>query len=555
LSTNSLENLDNKSNRWSDEATINDQSESGFLLFLINRNLIDSIAADRARQLSISSNKPLVLVIIEFGFLEDDVLVESLCAFTSLPRFNVNEIEDAFLQDQSLSRSFLLNNHICPFSQNDKSIKIAISNPLFTQAAKAIAFALSLDLLLFVATPSEIDKLIVNSFETTTEQLISTELPLSETDKERLRDFASDAPIIKLLNLIVLRAVEAKASDIHIEPFEDRTRIRFRVDGVLRSFQEIDKSAYLGVVSRVKILSHLNIAESRLPQDGRMQLAVRGRNVEFRVATSPSVNGEAVVLRLLDRNSKILGLEELGFATETISRIDNVLRQPNGMFLVSGPTGSGKTTTLYAALLRLNNPTRKIFTIEDPVEYQIKGVTQINIRPQIGLDFAHVLRSVLRQDPDVILVGEIRDRETAQIAVQASLTGHLVLSTIHTNSSAATITRLRNLGIENHLIASSIRAVLAQRLVRRSCAQCSPTNPASTCKHCDSTGFSGRTTLSEHLEFDSIVTGAVSAGENETRIASNLTRQRADTLQQSGDRLVRLGVTMRAEIDRVLITS
>jgi general secretion pathway protein E len=570
LSTHRLENLDTESASLARRLELTDDTESelDFLSFLTGNQQLDQFAADRIKQIAFSSSKPIPFVIVEFGFMEDDVVAQQICAFCEFPRFQISAAKEAISLDSSIDKKYLQLNHMCPIAIDENTVTVAVSNPLRPQAANAMAFALAKHLVLSVATNSEIEKLTAEIFEEFNPSTVATlsEMPLSEIDKERLRDFASDAPVIKLLNSIVLRAAESKASDIHIEPFEDRTRIRIRVDGVLRNLQDIDKSTYLGIVSRVKILAKLNIAENRLPQDGRMQFAVRGRNIEFRVATSPSVFGEAVVLRLLDRSSKILGLEELGFPSETISRIDNVLRQPNGMFLVSGPTGSGKTTTLYAALLRLNDPSRKIFTIEDPVEYQINGVTQIHTKPHIGLDFAQVLRSVLRQDPDIILVGEIRDKETAQIAVQASLTGHLVLSTIHTNSSSATITRLRNLGLDDHLLASSLRAVLAQRLVRRVCSFCSTSNQMSDsivhshtrqndCKICGASGYSGRTTLSEFLDISETVAETISNGGSEFSIAAQLSEQGAESLQQSGSRLVRTGQTTSEEVLRVLVTS
>ena len=295
--------------------------------------------------------------------------------------------------------------------------------------------------------------------------------PLEE-DAERLKDLASEAPVIRLVNQIIARAVETQASDIHIEPFEDALRVRYRYDGVLHEAESQPPRLAAAITSRIKIMARLDIAERRLPQDGRIRLAVRGQDVDFRVSTVASMYGETVVLRVLDRSAVVFDYARLGLSERVVARLSQALHLPNGIVLVTGPTGSGKTTTLYTGLLSLNSVTRKVVTVEDPIEYQLRGINQIQVKPQIGLTFASLLRSILRQDPDVIMVGEIRDLETAQIAVQAALTGHLVLSTLHTNSAAASITRLRDMGLEDYLITAVLRGVLAQRLLRRLCPDC-----------------------------------------------------------------------------------
>jgi len=344
-----------------------------------------------------------------------------------------------------------------------------------------------------------------------------------EEDAERLKDLASEAPVIRLVNQIIARAVETQASDIHIEPFEDRLRVRYRYDGVLHEAESPPGRLQAAITSRIKIMSRLDIAERRLPQDGRLKLAVRGQEVDFRVSTVPSLYGESVVLRVLDRNAVEFNFAKLGMPPGPTAKLLHALDLPNGIVLVTGPTGSGKTTTLYTGLLNLNSIVRKIFTVEDPIEYQLTGITQIQVKPQIGLTFANLLRSILRQDPDIIMVGEIRDLETAQIAVQAALTGHLVLSTVHTNSAAATITRLRDMGLEDYLITAVLRGVLAQRLVRRLCQQCKRPAEAPAemierfgldkratelpirlwhpvgCPHCRQTGYRGRMAIAEFL--------------------------------------------------------
>jgi general secretion pathway protein E len=336
---------------------------------------------------------------------------------------------------------------------------------------------------------------------------------------------ASDAPVVRAVNSLIARASEAQASDIHIEPTESAIKVRFRVDGALRDEETLPAHLKSALVSRIKVMSGLNIAERRLPQDGRLRLAVRGQEIDFRVATSPTIHGEAVVLRILDRSNLALEFDKLGFDEELLVRYRRVLAQPHGILLVTGPTGSGKTTTLYASLATLNTSERKILTIEDPIEYRLAGINQVQVKPQIGLDFAAALRSFLRQDPDVMMVGEIRDLETAQVAIQSALTGHMILSTLHTNTAASSVTRLLDMGVEPFLITSTLNAVLAQRLVRRLCPQCRTAtvlsreaiaslglDPATMdgmkfykphgCDACSNTGFRGRIALFELLEMD-----------------------------------------------------
>jgi general secretion pathway protein E len=345
--------------------------------------------------------------------------------------------------------------------------------------------------------------------------------PASEDDVRRLEDMASEAPVIRLVHDLITRAVEAQASDIHVEPREDSVRVRYRIDGVLATVETLPLSLRAAVTSRIKIMANLNIAERRLPQDGRVKPTVRGKPIDLRISTMPTMLGESVVLRILDRSSVELDFVRLGFHGSMLETFTGLLAQPNGIILVTGPTGSGKTTTLYTALNRLNKADSKLFTVEDPIEYQLAGASQIQVQPKIGLTFAHALRSILRQDPDIIMVGEIRDLETAQMAIQASLTGHLVLSTLHTNSAAASLTRLMDMGVDDYLLASTLTGVLAQRLVRRLCGKCAAREEAPPpfiekrlggrregldglrrkvgCQACRQTGYAGRTTISELL--------------------------------------------------------
>jgi general secretion pathway protein E len=533
--------------------------ERAFVEFLTEQGLLDDYGRSRLLTAMLSSRQKLTTIILELGLFEENVLFDQLAAFLDFERIDFSRHAKDEIDLEAFDVDFLKRAELFPVFMTEEEIGLATANPLDLSTARSLAYVHGRHLRVYVANPSPL-RAMLNSlgFEGDAKQQdrnTETEALLVESDAERLRDIASDAPIVRLLSRIVASAVERCASDIHIEPFEDRTRIRIRVDGVLQTQDVIDKGHHLGLISRIKVLSKLNIAEQRLPQDGRIRLAVRGKDIDFRVATSPSMAGESVVLRILDRSDVALDLAALGFPEDVSRQLRQMLQQPNGIILVTGPTGSGKSTTLYAALQLLNTPEVKIFTVEDPVEYQIKGISQIAVKPQIGLDFAHVLRSVLRQDPDIIMIGEIRDAETAKIAVQASLTGHLVLSTLHTNSAAAAITRLRNLGVDDFLLASSLRGVMAQRLVRRSCQVCSKArklNNAASCNHCGSTGYRGRTVVHELLSVGAKIAETIGKGQSDVEILALAKRDGMQDLTTAGQNLVSRGVTTLDELLRVL---
>jgi general secretion pathway protein E len=395
-----------------------------------------------------------------------------------------------------------------------------------------------------------------------------------QEDVDHLRDLASEAPVIKLVNLIMSRAVQSRASDIHIEPFEDRLAVRYRVDGILVDAESPPRRLHAAVVSRVKIMAKMNIAERRLPQDGRMRLQMEGKELDLRISTVPTIYGESVVMRILDRSSIRLGLKDLGFADDTRERFEAMIRRPHGILLVTGPTGSGKTTTLYAALHEINSTEKKIITIEDPVEYQLPGVNQIQVKPKIGLSFANGLRSIVRQDPDVIMVGEIRDAETAEIAIHSALTGHLVLSTLHTNDAPGAITRLLDMGIENYLASSCLIGVLAQRLVRRLCPHCRVADlvapevrataagrrgPGSLarawkgqgCPECGYAGYYGRIGIYELLALDEEIQQLILARADANVIRKAAIGRGMTTLREDGWLKVLDGVTAIPEVIRV----
>jgi len=364
---------------------------------------------------------------------------------------------------------------------------------------------------------------------------------------EDLLESADDAPIIRMLNALLSQAARDGASDIHIEPFERHSSVRFRVDGGLREVVQPNRALHAALISRLKIMALLDIAEKRLPQDGRISLRLGQRAIDVRVSTLPSAHGERAVLRLLDKSGARLSLESIGMQGPTLQRFEHLIAQPHGIVLVTGPTGSGKTTTLYAALQRLDAAHSNIMTVEDPIEYELPGVGQTQVNPKIDLDFAKALRAILRQDPDIIMIGEIRDHETAQIAVQASLTGHLVLATLHTNDAVSAVTRLTDMGIEPFLLSSSLLGVLAQRLVRKTCTACQ----GSGCAVCGHTGYQGRTGIFELLSVDEPLRGLIHNRASESDMHRQAQRNGLGSLREDGERLVALGLTSREELLRV----
>ena len=374
---------------------------------------------------------------------------------------------------------------------------------------------------------------------------------------EDLLDEQNDAPIIRMINVILTQAVKAAASDIHIEPFEQSSVVRFRVDGTLRDVVRPRRELHAALISRIKIMATLDIAEKRLPQDGRITLRIGGKQLDVRVSTLPTGHGERAVLRLLDKEAGRLDLTHLGMNAETLRRFDVMVHQPHGIVLVTGPTGSGKTTTLYAALGRIDTSTTNVLTVEDPIEYDIDGIGQTQVNARIDMSFARALRSILRQDPDVIMIGEIRDLETAQIAVQASLTGHLVLATLHTNDSVAAVTRLIDMGVEPFLLASSLVGVAGQRLVRKLCLECRKPDPVAGgwrpvgCVACGRTGFQGRTGIYELLAVDDEIRAQIHRGSSEAEIRAGALAHALVPMREDGKRWVASGVTSEDEVIRV----
>jgi len=498
---------------------------------LVDSGAIDRRTLDRARRVAAETGARLDQVLTQLGLVSDRGLAEALAQLIAAPLVGAADYPDAPLFHDRLKPKFLRRVRAMPIAASDDRATLAMADPLDAFTRNAISAALGRHIAVAVAVPIELEAALERLYAELGEggdaaemldEMIADAEP-AEEDAERLKDLASEAPVIRLVNQLIARAVETHASDVHLEPFPDRLRIRYRYDGVLHEVEPPPARLQAAVISRIKIMARLDIAERRLPQDGRIKLTVRGHEIDFRVSSVPSLHGEKVVLRILDRTAVEFDYAKLGLPDDIRQGIERALDLPNGMVLVTGPTGSGKTTTLYTGLLKLNTVARNVVTVEDPIEYQLTGINQIQVKPQIGLNFASLLRSILRQDPDVIMIGEIRDLETVQIAVQAALTGHLVLSTIHTNSAAATMTRLRDMGLEDYLMTATLKAVLAQRLVRRLCPVCKTSDPAPAalierlglerlapfkqitlfhpkgCPACRGTGYRGRRAIAELL--------------------------------------------------------
>ncbi|WP_425490024.1 type II secretion system ATPase GspE [Dyella telluris] len=455
------------------EVAAMESREAAVCALLVSRGRLKDTDLARARRLHEESPEgTLTALMARLGLVSERDLAEAWSELLHTPLLVAREAPDMPPAELDVSVRFLKQQHVVPVRVGEDGLALVVSDPADPYPLQAIQLAAGRPVTLRIGLRSEIDDLIERYYGSGRSAMgaIVENLDGSaavEDDVEHLRDLASEAPVIRLVNLILQRAVEQRASDVHIEPFENRLKVRYRIDGVLHEVEAPPSSSTAAVISRVKIMAKLNIAERRLPQDGRIQLRVQGKELDLRVSTVPTSFGESVVMRILDRESVVFDFASLGFTDNFQQRFVDVLERPHGILLVTGPTGSGKTTTLYTALAKINTPDVKIITVEDPVEYQIEGINQIQVKPQIGLDFTGALRSIVRQDPDVIMIGEMRDLETCRIAIQSALTGHLVLSTLHTNSAAGGITRLLDMGVEDYLLGSTVNGILAQRLVRR----------------------------------------------------------------------------------------
>ncbi len=523
-----------------------------FGAFLKERSVLGASECTRMINASSASGQPVDTVLIELGLVPEDKLAQLFADYLELDQQppEVADLDEMTIQQVGID--FLIGAGIAPVKADDDRIRLVVADPLSQGDTGMISYFLDRSLALSCAPRSRIVEVLQEwkllnetAPETATEPDHAAELEIQ--DINRLKDVANEAPIIRLVNDLIQRAVDRNATDIHIEPSRDAVTIRLRCDGVLSVDQRVSGQLHAGLATRLKILSQLNIAERRQPQDGRMRMAVRGQEIDLRVSALPSVHGETFVLRILDRSTVPLNLDSLGYAPADVDTIRHLSRLSEGIVLVTGPTGSGKTTTLYSMIREIDCRALKVFTVEDPVEYQMQDVTQVQVNAAIDLDFSRTLRTVLRQDPDVILVGEIRDRETAQIAIRAALTGHLVLSTLHTNSAAAAFARLIDMGVDHYLLADTVRAVIGQRLLRRCCDAC----PGTECSRCGGSGYRGRIAAYEILRVTPAVRAAIGEATTETDILTVAGREGYSTLSRYAQQLVERGVTDRAEVLRV----
>ncbi len=533
---------------------------------------------NRAKRLAEEGGDPLVRMLVRLGLVSERDMAEAMAEVLGLELVETDAFPAEPVASETLSLRFLKDSKVLPLREEEDKLEVAFADPTDRFVVDVVALAVGKPLLQRVALPTEIETALDRLYEPKAEDKgddLNADLgEVSEDDIEHLKDLASEAPVIRMVNQLIQKAVESRASDIHIEPFADELKVRYRVDGILHEVPSPPVRSTAAIISRVKIMAKLNIAERRLPQDGRIPLRVQGKELDLRVSTVPTMFGESVVMRLLDKESVRFDLDALGFDGGPRARLDQIMEIPYGILLVTGPTGSGKSTTLYTVLSRLNTQERKIITVEDPVEYQIPGINQIQVKPAIGMTFAGALRSIVRQDPDIIMVGEMRDLETARIAVQSALTGHLVLSTLHTNDAASGVTRLLDMGVEEYLLTSTINGILAQRLVRRLCPFCRETyDPlpevaakvrkslgdvddihlyrAMGCERCNGTGYRGRLVITEVLRMTDAVRRAVLEHATATEILRIASEEGMATMYQDGLLKCLDGRTTLEEILRV----
>lgn len=551
---------------------------------LVESQLISSEELERVIKVQEEQQAPLTRLVVELGFLSEEDLLPVLHDHFDLPVISLREVPNTPLPIELPTGigDFFKLGRMVPIKIDGHELVVATADPMEFSRLHAIEIATGMPVRPVLAREKEIsariEALYSSNYAPDGSQNATAESLEGIGDDEdvaHLRDMASEVPVIRLVNQMLVRALESRASDVHIEPFENQLKVRYRIDGILHEIESPPRQLKAAVISRLKILAQLNIAERRLPQDGRIKTRLAGKDVDLRIATVPTLYGESVVIRLLERGQIFTQLDKLGFPPGLLARFDEMILKPHGMILVTGPTGSGKTTTLYGALQKINDPGKKIITIEDPVEYQLSGVNQIHVKPQIGLTFANGLRSIVRQDPDVIMVGEIRDAETAEIAVQAALTGHLVFSTLHTNDAAGAISRLLEMGVQDYLLSSSLLGVLAQRLVRRLCPSCRKPVPftgmngvapdfqsqngsvlktvyeAVGCEECSGTGYLGRIGIYELLPVTAELCKVIVQRADAGVIRNLAVQQGMRLLRDDGWEKVSQGVTTLAEVLRV----
>ncbi len=508
-----------------------------FTDILIKKQVLGADQLAEARNLQSATGAKLQDAIVKLGYASHEDVMSAIAEFHGMAFVDLTNVTIPASVVELVPESVARENVVLPMSQDEGNLKIIMSDPSDFDTLQKLQFILNKDITPVLAAREQIVEAInrhygqteTESVDSMLQEFTDTQIDFTETEAAaaQMAD-ESDAPVVKLVNLVMQEAISLRASDIHIEPFADRIRIRYRIDGVLVERDSPPRRLLAPMISRIKIMGSIDISEKRRPQDGRIKTTVCGKHFDLRVSVLPTNHGQSIVMRILDRSSIQLNIKDMGFGEDDYKRFQSIIKRPNGIFLVTGPTGSGKTTTLYGALNELNRPDRKIITAEDPVEYYLPGVNQTEVRHAIGLDFARIIRAMLRQAPNIILVGEIRDQETAEVAVQASLTGHLVFSTLHTNDAPSAITRLQDIGIQPFLVASSVIAIMAQRLVRIICPKCKePDKPPTAeikaagltpsqatsanfmrgrgCNHCHHTGYRGRKGIFEMLRMNSAI--------------------------------------------------
>lgn len=552
---------------------------------LLAKGKIDEAELDRALRLQAASARPDKLgnLLSTLGIVAARDIAQALADQSNLPYVETSAFPEMPILEERISARFLRDARALPIEEDEDSLTLAVADPSDEFVRHSFELVTNRTVHRVVAVGTDIDAAIerlYGSGRTAVGQLTDGDLETRldadalGDDVQQLKDLASEAPVIRLVSLIITNALDGRASDIHIEPFENRLIVRYRIDGVLHEIESPPKRLAAAVISRIKIMANLDIAERRLPQDGRIRLRLQGKDIDLRVSTVPTMHGESVVMRILDKSGVQLNFEKLGFAPDILAKFKEALAQPNGILLVTGPTGSGKTTTLYTALDELNQPDVKILTVEDPVEYQMAGINQIQVKPQIDLTFANALRSIVRQDPDIIMIGEIRDLETAEIAVQAALTGHLVLSTLHTNDAPATVNRLMDMGVDDYLLTSTLVGVLAQRLVRTLCPHCREPHTmdaavakeigmnritdeprpvvykAVGCTQCGNTGFTGRQCIAEMMPLTEPIRRLIMQKANASELRRAALAEGMLPMYDDGLRKVAAGTTTIEEVLR-----